>query len=255
MGTSSRSRALESARRGTGGAPEDRWPLLDLLKDWKDEEDGEPCRRQRNLRLPLPADHAFGFAKRGRQPFGINSIYDLGDWCAPWWRKPVSYADLDAFFESNGCGWLRQSIGIGSWRGDAGEDEKAARIIRASLEQHGLTLERARARYGKRRVSEARKWAETVAFFATGCSFLDIAEVVDRSVAQVSKEIYDTWCKDYYIGCVDNICKLAFDGYLVREQGLDEDGVEPGEVIVLEEYMDGETQELRSLGTSDVHGV
>ena len=131
----------------------------------------------------------------------------------------------------------------------------AARIIRASLEQHGLTLERARARYGKRRVSEARKWAETVAFFATGCSFLDIAEVVDRSVAQVSKEIYDTWCKDYYIGCVDNICKLAFDGYLVREQGLDEDGVEPGEVIVLEEYMDGETQELRSLGTSDVHGV
>lgn len=40
-----------------------------------------------------------------------------------------------------------------------------------------------------------------------------------------------------------------------REQGLDEDGVEPGEVIVLEEYMDGETQELRSLGTSDVHGV
>ena len=75
-------------------------------------------------------------------PFGINSIYDLGDWCAPWWRKPVSYADLDAFFESNGCGWLRQSIGIGSWRGDAGEDEKAARIIRASLEQHGLTLAR-----------------------------------------------------------------------------------------------------------------
>ena len=61
-------------------------------------------------------------------PFGINSIYDLGDWCAPWWRKPVSYADLDAFFESHGCGWLRQSIGIGSWRGVAGEGEKAERI-------------------------------------------------------------------------------------------------------------------------------
>ena len=176
-----------------GGAPEDRRPLLDLLKDWEDEEDGEPCRGQRNLRLPLPADHAFGFAKRGRQP--------------------VRY------------------------------------------QFHSLTLERARARYGKRRVSEARKWAETVAFFATGCSFLDIAEVVDRSVAQVSKEIYDTWCEDYYIGCVDNIAKLAFDGYLVREQGLDEDGVEPGEVIVLEEYMEGVPQESRGLGTSDVHGV
>ena len=88
--------------------------------------------------------------------------------------------------------------------------------------------------------------AETVAFFATGCSFLDIAEVVDRSVAQVSKEIYDTWCEDYYIGCVDNIAKLAFDGYLVREQGLDEDGVEPGEVIVLEEYMEGVPQESRA---------
>lgn len=94
-----------------------------------------------------------------------------------------------------------------------------------------------------------------MAFFATGCSFLDIAEVVDRSVAQVSKEIYDTWCEDYYIGCVDNIAKLAFDGYLVREQGLDEDGVEPGEVIVLEEYMEGVPQESRGLGTSDVHGV
>lgn len=169
--------------------------------------------------------------------------------------QAVSYADLDAFFESNGCGWLRQSIGIGSWRGDAGEDEKAARIIRASLEQHGLTLERhvpVTARGASAKLGNGlRPWFSS----PPGCSFLDIAEVVDRSVAQVSKEIYDTWCKDYYIGCVDNICKLAFDGYLVREQGLDEDGVEPGEVIVLEEYMDGETQELRSLGTSDVHGV
>ncbi len=49
--------------------------------------------------------------------------------------------------------------------------------------------------------------------------------------------------------------ELAFDGYLVREQGLDEDGVEPGEVIVLEEYMEGVPQESRGLGTSDVHGV
>lgn len=45
------------------------------------------------------------------------------------------------------------------------------------------------------------------------------------------------------------------DGYLVREQGLDEDGVEPGEVIVLEEYMEGVPQESRGLGTFDVHGV
>lgn len=54
---------------------------------------------------------------------------------------------------------------------------------------------------------------------------------------------------------MDNIAKLAFDGYLVREQGLDEDGVEPGEVIVLEEYMEGVPQKSRGLGTSDVHGV
>ena len=78
-------------------------------------------------------------------PFGINSIYDLGDWCAPWWRKPVSYADLDAFFESDGCSWLRQSIGIGSWRGDAGEDEKAARIIRASRDLMKMGSNRARS--------------------------------------------------------------------------------------------------------------
>ena len=120
---------------------------------------------------------------------------------------------------------------------------------------HGIPLGDGADDLGALYVRRAESVAMTVAFLATGCSFLDIAEVVDRSVAQVSKEIYDTWCKDYYIGCVDNICKLAFDGYLVREQGLDEDGVEPGEVIVLEEYMDGETQQLRSLGTSDVHGV
>lgn len=193
--------------------------------------------------------------KEVESPFGDNCIYDLGDWCAPWWRKPVSYADLDAFFKSNGCSWLRQSVSIGSWRGDTGEGEQAARIIRASLEQHGLTLEQARARYGKRQVADARKWAETVAFFATGSSFLDIAEVVDRSVAQVSKEIYDTWCEDYYIGCIDVIARLAFDGYLMREQGLYEDGAEPGEVIELEEYVESEPQKLLDLGTPSARSV
>lgn len=66
---------------------------------------------------------------------------------------------------------------------------------------------------------------------------------------------YCSWCEDYYIGCVDNIAKLAFDGYLVREQGLDEDGVEPGEVIELGQYVEGEPQELRVLGTSGASGV
>ena len=57
-----------------------------------------------------------------------------------------------------------------------------------------------------------RKWAETVAFFATDCSFLDIANLVDRSVAQVVHETHDTWYEDYMLGCIDYIASVAYHG-------------------------------------------
>lgn len=53
---------------------------------------------------------------------------------------------------------------------------------------------------------------ETVAFFATDCSFLDIANLVDRSVAQVVHEIHDTWYEDYMLGCIDYIASVAYHG-------------------------------------------
>lgn len=68
--------------------------------------------------------------------------------------------------------------------------------MQKGLAQFGLTLAQARERYGKREKARYRKWAETVAFFATDCSFLDIANLVDRSVAQVVHEIHDTWYED-----------------------------------------------------------
>ena len=76
----------------------------------------------------------------------------------------------------------------------------------------GLTLAQARERYGKREKARYRKWAETVAFFATDCSFLDIANLVDRSVAQVVHEIHDTWYEDYMLGCIDYIASVAYHG-------------------------------------------
>ena len=73
-------------------------------------------------------------------------------------------------------------------------------------------LAQARERYGKREKARYRKWAETVAFFATDCSFLDIANLVDRSVAQVVHEIHDTWYEDYMLGCIDYIASVAYHG-------------------------------------------
>ena len=178
-------------------------------------------------------------------PFWDETSLLMGGCEEPWYKKPLTPRRLRSFLKRYG----------GSLPDDDGQRGHAASVFADVMRLHGIPMEDGADDLGALYVRRAESVGMTVAFFATGCSFLDIAEVVDRSVAQVSKEIYDTWCKDYYIGCMDNICKLAFDGYLVREQGLDEDGVEPGEVIVLEEYMDGETQELRSLGTSDVHGV
>lgn len=178
-------------------------------------------------------------------PFWDEASLLMGGCEEPWYKKPLTPCRLRLFLKQYG----------GSLLDDEEQRGHAASVFSDVMRLHGIPLGDGADDLGALYVRRAESVAMTVAFLATGCSFLDIAEVVDRSVAQVSKEIYDTWCKDYYIGCVDNICKLAFDGYLVREQGLDEDGVEPGEVIVLEEYMDGETQELRSLGTSDVHGV
>lgn len=84
--------------------------------------------------------------------------------------------------------------------------------LQKGLAQFGLTLAQARERYGKREKARYRKWAETVAFFATDCSFLDIANLVDRSVAQVVHEIHDTWYEDYMLGCIDYIASVAYHG-------------------------------------------
>ena len=98
-------------------------------------------------------------------------------------------------------------IGSGSTRETDRHETDAIR-----LEQFGLTLAQARERYGKREKARYRKWAETVAFFATDCSFLDIANLVDRSVAQVVHEIHDTWYEDYMLGCIDYIASVAYHG-------------------------------------------
>lgn len=100
----------------------------------------------------------------------------------------------------------------GSWHGDSTEVAKANECLQKGLAQFGLTLAQARERYGKREKARYRKWAETVAFFATDCSFLDIANLVDRSVAQVVHEIHDTWYEDYMLGCIDYIASVAYHG-------------------------------------------
>ena len=114
------------------------------------------------------------------------------------------------FFDRHGETLIEKRAG--SWHGDSTEVAKASECLQKGLAQFGLTLAQARERYGKREKARYRKWAETVAFFATDCSFLDIANLVDRSVAQVVHEIHDTWYEDYMLGCIDYIASVAYHG-------------------------------------------
>lgn len=133
----------------------------------------------------------------------------------PYWEKGIYYGDVLDFFDRNGETLIEKRAN--SWRGGAAEVAKASECLEKGLAQFGLTLEQARERYGKREKARYRKWAETVVFFATDCSFLDIANLVDRSVAQVLHEMHDTWYEDYMLGCIDNIASVAYhDGILLK---------------------------------------
>lgn len=120
------------------------------------------------------------------------------------------FGDVLDFFDRHGETLIEKRAG--SWHGDSTEVAKASECLQKGLAQFGLTLAQARERYGKREKARYRKWAETVAFFATDCSFLDIANLVDRSVAQVVHEIHDTWYEDYMLGCIDYIASVAYHG-------------------------------------------
>lgn len=126
------------------------------------------------------------------------------------WEKGVYLGDVLDFFDRHGETLIEKRAG--SWHGDSTEVAKASECLQKGLAQFGLTLAQARERYGKREKARYRKWAETVAFFATDCSFLDIANLVDRSVAQVVHEIHDTWYEDYMLGCIDYIASVAYHG-------------------------------------------
>lgn len=136
----------------------------------------------------------FLLAERLAMHKGVESVFGFHVNCLglgkPYWEKGVYLGDVLDFFDRHGETLIEKRAG--SWHGDSTEVAKASECLQKGLAQFGLTLAQARERYGKREKARYRKWAETVAFFATDCSFLDIANLVDRSVAQVVHEIHDT---------------------------------------------------------------
>lgn len=85
----------------------------------------------------------------------------------PYWEKGVYLGDVLDFFDRHGETLIEKRAG--SWHGDSTEVAKASECLQKGLAQFGLTLAQARERYGKREKARYRKWAETVAFFATDC--------------------------------------------------------------------------------------
>lgn len=156
----------------------------------------------------------FLLAERLAMHKGVESVFGFHVNCLglgkPYWEKGVYLGDVLDFFDRHGETLIEKRAG--SWHGDSTEVAKANECLQKGLAQFGLTLAQARERYGKREKARYRKWAETVAFFATDCSFLDIANLVDRSVAQVVREIHDTWYEDYMLGCIDYIASVAYHG-------------------------------------------
>ena len=181
------------------------------MGNWTDRFDPETVDEIKRYEV---SEGDFLLAERLAMHKGVESVFGFHVNCLglgkPYWEKGVYLGDVLDFFDRHGETLIEKRAG--SWHGDSTEVAKASECLQKGLAQFGLTLAQARERYGKREKARYRKWAETVAFFATDCSFLDIANLVDRSVAQVVHEIHDTWYEDYMLGCIDYIASVAYHG-------------------------------------------
>ena len=166
------------------------------MGNWTDRFDPETVDEIKRCEV---GEGDFLLAERLAMHKGVESVFGFHVNCLglgkPYWEKGVYLGDVLDFFDRHSETLIEKRAG--SWHGDSTEVAKASECLQKGLAQFGLTLAQARERYGKREKARYRKWAETVAFFATDCSFLDIANLVDRSVAQVVHEIHDTWYEDY----------------------------------------------------------
>lgn len=158
------------------------------MGNWTDRFDPETVDEIKRCEV---GEGDFLLAERLAMHKGVESVFGFHVNCLglgkPYWEKGVYLGDVLDFFDRHGETLIEKRAG--SWHGDSTEVAKASECLQKGLAQFGLTLAQARERYGKREKARYRKWAETVAFFATDCSFLDIANLVDRSVAQVVHEI------------------------------------------------------------------
>lgn len=181
------------------------------MGNWTDRVDPETVDKIKRCEV---GEGDFLLAERLAMHKGVESVFGFHVNCLglgkPYWQKGVYLGDVLDFFDRHGETLIEKRAG--SWHGDSTEVAKANECLQKGLAQFGLTLAQARERYGKREKARYRKWAETVAFFATDRSFLDIANLVDRSVAQVVHEIHDTWYEDYMLGCIDYIASVAYHG-------------------------------------------
>ena len=177
------------------------------MGNWTDRFDPETVDKLNRCEV---GEGDFLLAERLAMHKGVESVFGFHVNCLglgkPYWEKGVYLGDVLDFFDRHGETLIEKRAG--SWHGDSTEVAKANECLQKGLAQFGLTLAQARERYGKREKARYRKWAETVAFFATDCSFLDIANLVDRSVAQVVHEIHDTWYEDYMLALRSDASKV-----------------------------------------------
>lgn len=159
-----------------------------------------------------------------------NAKSAFGEHCAfadiapAWWEKRLTFSQAAEWCESLGVDFLE--LRNPKRRGDAEQYARAVEAFGKGLSLYGLIRAETIAKDRKRDKAKRRKWCQTVAFFATDCTVADVCEIVDRTPAQVMKELHDTWYDDFLLGCIDEIARDAYwRGVIVKP--IEEIGEDP----------------------------
>ena len=190
-------------------------------EDWPDHEvDMSDFLVLERLALHKEVDSPFGF-----QPGLVGLV-------PAWWEKGMRAEDAEAWCAKLGEDFHK--INGVMRRGDERERARALEVFEKGLSLYGLTREQAIAKDWKKDKVEIRKWCQAVAFFATDCAIADLCEIVERTSAQVVKELHGNWYEDGSKRCIDEIALNAYAiGVLVKPFDAGDDPFEPVKYVEL----------------------
>ena len=165
-------------------------------------------------RLAFPYAERIALQEDCESVFGFHgTVASICEKGGMYWEQDVSYDDVLSYCALHGVDLRDGRHGVKS-HGPEEERSKAAELVEKAFLLHGLSLDEVKLRRSAKAVIRARKEIETMAFFATRCTYADIADLVDRSPGQVLSEIHDEWCYGYGFGAIENMCLDAFHGLL-----------------------------------------